>query len=66
LHANNQFPADTGATTTYILPMGVEPNIKNEELTPRDVDVDKSAWVDVQLLTLGVMITYRPRGRRAG
>ncbi len=53
MHANNQLLADTRATEAYSLPMGVEPSFRNEELASIDIDVDKSAWVDVQLVDVG-------------
>jgi len=45
--------AGTGATVGYSLPMGAEPTIRNEELASVDVDIDKSAWVDVQPVEVG-------------
>ena len=47
LHADNEFPSDSGATVAYSLPTDAEPTIINEVLASIDVDVDKSALVDV-------------------
>ena len=47
LHADNELPSDSGATVAYSLPMDAEPTIRNEVLASIDVDVDKSALVDV-------------------
>lgn len=49
-HAGNELPVDAAATVAHSLPMGAEPNIINEELASADVDIDKSAWVNVQPL----------------
>lgn len=53
MHANNEFPAETGAMVSYSLTMGVEPTIRNEELASVDVDVENSAFIDVQLVDVG-------------
>ena len=47
LHADNELPSDSGAIVAYSLPTDVEPTIRNEVLASIDVDVDKSALVDV-------------------
>ena len=47
LHADNELPSDSGATVAYSLPTDAEPTIRNEVLASIDVDVDKSALVDV-------------------
>ena len=47
LHADNELPSDSGAIVAYSLLTDAEPTIRNEVLAFIDVDVDKSALVDV-------------------